>query len=106
LAVSAAIPLLQQAEKIVVASCGPENRTGPKSSHLTQYLANWDVKVERVRTKGRNVEQDIERLYRETDSDLLVMGAYSRHRLRQLIFGGVTEHMLFQTDIPVLTLHR
>jgi len=35
-----------------------------------------------------------------------VMGAYSRHRLRQLIFGGVTEHMLFNTDIPALMLHR
>jgi nucleotide-binding universal stress UspA family protein len=106
LAVSVAIPLLQRAEQIVVASSGPETRTGPKSSHLIQYLANWDVKVEHVRGKGRDVEKDIERAYRETQSDLLVMGAYSRHRLRQLVFGGVTEHMLFKTDIPALMLHR
>lgn len=106
LAVSAAIPLLQRAEQIVVASCGPENRTGPKSSHLAQYLANWDVKIERRRTNGRDVEKEIETLYRQTGSDLLVMGAYSRNRLRQLVFGGVTEHMLFKTDIPALMLHR
>lgn len=106
LAVSAAIPLLQRAEQVVVVSSGPENRTGPKSSHLTQYLANWDIKVERVRAKGRDVEKDIERVYRETQSDLLVMGAYSRHRLRQLIFGGITEHVLFKTDMPALMLHR
>lgn len=106
LAVSAAIPLLQRAEQVVVVSSGTENRTGPKSSHLTQYLANWDVRVEHVHTKGRGVEKEIERAYRETDSDLLVMGAYSRHRVRQLIFGGVTEHMLFKTDIPALMLHR
>lgn len=106
LAVSAAIPLLQRAEHVVVASNGPENRTGPKSSHLVQYLANWDIKVERVRAKGRDVERALERVYRETQSDLLVMGAYSRHRLRQLVFGGVTEHMLFKTDIPALMLHR
>lgn len=106
LAVSAAIPLLQRAEQVVVVSSGPENRTGPKSSHLTQYLANWDTKVERIHAKGRDVEKDIERAYRETQSDLLVMGAYSRHRLRQLVFGGVTEHMLFKTDIPALMLHR
>jgi nucleotide-binding universal stress UspA family protein len=106
LAVSAAIPLLQRAEQVVVASSGPENRTGPKSSQLAQYLANWDIKVERVHAKGRDVDKDVERAYRETQSDLLVMGAYSRHRLRQLVFGGVTEHMLFKTDIPALMLYR
>jgi nucleotide-binding universal stress UspA family protein len=106
LAVAAAVPLLQRAEQILVVSSGPENRTGPKSSHLAQYLANWDVKVERARTKGRDVEKEIERVYRDTDSDLLVMGAYSRPRLRQLIFGGVTEHMLFHTDLTTLMLHR
>jgi nucleotide-binding universal stress UspA family protein len=106
LAVSAAIPVLQHAEQIVVASSGPENRTGPKSSHLAQYLANWDIKVERVRTKGRDATKEIEEVYRETESDLLVMGAYSRPRLLQMIFGGVTEHMLFNTDITALMLHR
>lgn len=28
------------------------------------------------------------------------------HGVRRLIFGGVTEHMLFKTDIPALMLHR
>ncbi|HJR71048.1 MAG TPA: universal stress protein [Gammaproteobacteria bacterium] len=106
LAVSAAIPLLQQAKQVVVVSSGPENRAGPKSSHLAQYLANWDVRIDRLATRGRSVEKEIEGAYRETESDLLVMGAYSRHRLRQLIFGGVTEHMLFNADMPVLMLHR
>ena len=106
LAVSAAIPLLQCAEQVVIVSGGPENRAGPKSSHLAQYLANWDIRIERVRTKGRNVEKEIEDTYRDTESDLLVMGAYSRHRLRQLVFGGVTERMLFGTDLTTLMLHR
>lgn len=106
LAVSAVAPLLQRAEQVLTVSAGPENRTGPKSSHLAQYLANWDVKIERVRTKGRHVEKEIEEIYRDTDSDLLVMGAYSRPRLRQLIFGGVTEHMLFNTSLTALMLHR
>jgi len=105
-AVAASMPLLQRAEQIVVATCGPENRTGPKSTHLAQYLANWDIAIERVHTKGRHVEKELEAVYRETRSDVLLMGAYSRHRLRQLVFGGVTEHMLFKTEIPVLMLHR
>jgi nucleotide-binding universal stress UspA family protein len=106
LAVAAAIPLLQRAEQVLIASSGAENRTGPKSSHLAQYLANWDIKAERVRTRGRDVEGEIETVYRDAGSDLLVMGAYSRPRLRQLIFGGVTERMLFNTNLTTLMLHR
>jgi nucleotide-binding universal stress UspA family protein len=106
LAVAAAMPLLQRAERIVVATCGPENRPGPKSSYLGQYLANWDLKIEKVHSKGRNVEKELEQMYRSVSGDLLVMGAYSRPRLQELVFGGVTEHMLFKSQLPVLMLHR
>lgn len=105
LAAAAAIPLLQRAERVVVVSCGPENRPGPKSTYLADYLANWDIKVQRIRTKGRNVEKELEQTYHDVGGDLLVMGAYSRPRLQELIFGGVTEHMLFKTTLPVLMLH-
>jgi nucleotide-binding universal stress UspA family protein len=106
IAVAAALPLLQRAKRVVVVASGAENRPGPKSSYLAQYLAHWDVEIERVRTKGRDVEREIEDAYRNVDGDLLVMGAYSRHWFRERVFGGVTEHMLFKTDIPVLMLHR
>jgi hypothetical protein len=105
-AVAATMPLLQSAERVVAVTCGAENRTGPKSTHLAQYLANWDVKLEHERTAGDNVEQEIESAYRAAGGDLLLMGGYSRSRFRQLAFGGVTEHMLFKTEMPVVMLHR
>jgi nucleotide-binding universal stress UspA family protein len=33
------------------------------------------------------------------------MGAYSRTRLRELIFGGVTENVLGDCELPVLMAH-
>lgn len=36
---------------------------------------------------------------------MLVIGAYSRGRIREVVFGGVTEHMVFSTNIPVFALH-
>jgi len=33
------------------------------------------------------------------------MGAYSRNRVREILFGGVTRHMLFKTSRPVFALH-
>ena len=45
------------------------------------------------------------RIADEMKADLLVMGSYSRSRMRERIFGGVTEHMLTHTKRPILTVH-
>jgi nucleotide-binding universal stress UspA family protein len=105
-AVTAALPLLTRAERVVALTAGRENRLGPTSAHLARYLAHWGVPVECKRAPGRQVEREILRTCRDVDADLLVMGAYSSSRLRQLVLGGVTEHMLFKADLPVLLLHR
>ena len=38
-------------------------------------------------------------------ADLLVMGAYAHSPLRELILGGVTQHMLDHADLPVFMRH-
>ncbi len=42
---------------------------------------------------------------KELESDLLVMGAYGHSRFREMIFGGITNHMLEAADIPLLLSH-
>lgn len=105
-AVRAAMPLLQQAEQVTLFSSGAETLPGPKSSAAVDYLLHWGVKAERKSGRGRNPAQEIEAVVKASKAHLLVMGAYSRSRLRELVFGGVTEHMLYKTDLPVLMLHR
>jgi nucleotide-binding universal stress UspA family protein len=105
-AAAAAIPMLKVAERVVIASSGRENRAGPRSSQLAQYLATYDVAAECVRTRGRDVEGEIHEVFANVGADLIVMGAYSRSRLREILFGGVTEHMLFATNLPVFMLHH
>nr|WP_231647030.1 universal stress protein [Ralstonia syzygii] len=39
------------------------------------------------------------------NADLLVMGAYGRTRLRELILGGVTRTLLASMTVPVLMSH-
>ena len=39
---------------------------------------------------------------REFGCDMLAMGAYSHSRLRQLILGGVTRHVLENATLPVM----
>lgn len=38
-------------------------------------------------------------------SDLLVMGAYGRSRVREFILGGATEHMLHDPKAPLFLVH-
>jgi nucleotide-binding universal stress UspA family protein len=38
-------------------------------------------------------------------ADLLVMGGYHHSRMRQLILGGVTQHVLEAAELPVLMAH-
>jgi nucleotide-binding universal stress UspA family protein len=105
-AVSAALPLLTRADEVRIVESGRESRPGPKATYLSEYLAHWGVQSERMTTPGRRVAREITETFERTDSDLLVMGAYSRQRLRELVFGGVTESMLFGSQLPVLMLHR
>ena len=99
------MPLLRQADEVNIITNGPEDRPGPKSAHLKQYLRHWGVKSNHVFTNGLNDTQAILKGYNQTESDLLVMGGYSRSRLRQRVFGGVTEHMLNEANIPIFILH-
>jgi nucleotide-binding universal stress UspA family protein len=38
-------------------------------------------------------------------ADMLVMGAYTQHPWREVLLGGVTQHMLAHADLPVLLRH-
>lgn len=104
-AVAGAMPILQSAEKVTIVSAGPEDRLGPKSQQLVNYLKFWGVKSERVPTRGRDIEKELVESYHKSDSDLLLMGAYSKSRWRQIAFGGTSHHILEKGRIPVLMLH-
>jgi len=41
----------------------------------------------------------------EEGCDLLVMGGYSHTRFREMIFGGVSRHILRNAPVPVLLSH-
>ena len=103
--VSACMPLLQQAEQVTIISCGTEGRLGPKSNHLQNYLRNYGIDAPIRVSHGRKEEDELLSIYKDTRSDLLLMGAYSRARFREIVFGGMTEYMLSKSRIPVIMQH-
>ena len=103
--VTACMPLIQQAEAVTIITAGVADRLGPKSSQLQGYLKHWGVKSTVVATRGNHPETEILDAYKKSGSDLLLMGAYSRSRFRELVFGGMTQHMLWKARIPVIMQH-
>lgn len=104
-AITPTIPILQQADEVIIVTCGPEDRPGPKSTLLKRYLTTWGVKAKRVRTRGRDVEKELLAEYKKANADLLIGGAYSRSRWRERIFGGTTEYLAHKAKIPVILRH-
>ncbi len=103
-AVWAAIPWMQRAEAVCVLSADEYQRRGPAAPELAAYLACHDIHPELAtfRPVDREVGAGLLAAAREFGADLLAMGAYSHSRLRQLILGGVTRHVLEYADLPLM----
>jgi nucleotide-binding universal stress UspA family protein len=106
-AVTDALPLLVAAQSVTVLVVDPEasDRHGQEpGSDIALFLARQGarVDVERRSSKGASVAEVILCCATERNADLIVIGAYSRPRTAEIMFGGVTRTMLKRLPIPVL----
>ena len=103
-AMQASLPWLAQAKAARILSADEYQRRGPTAADMAKYLALHGVEAELA--TFRPIERDVGRgllaAAKEFGADLLCMGAYSHSRLRQLILGGVTRHVLENSQVPVL----
>jgi len=110
-AVTAATPLLAQAQKIVVLCSQEAHLDAPASKQSGQMLVDqlrWrglQAHAQTVAVAGQTPAQAILAAATEAGANLLVMGAYGHSRARELVFGGVTRHVLKGAPIPVLLCH-
>jgi nucleotide-binding universal stress UspA family protein len=104
-ATALAMPLLQRADRITVLTViGGTEVSGPSAEQLIQYL--WrnriGAQLRKAELGGRNTGETILATAQSLGCDLLIKGAYTQSRLRQMIFGGATQHVLDNAMIPVL----
>jgi len=100
-----AMPLLRRAERITVLHVeGGSAVPGPSAAQATQYLQRSGIKAQltTVGLEGRTTGEAILAVARSLGCDLLIKGAYTQSRLRQMIFGGATRHILAHATLPVL----
>jgi nucleotide-binding universal stress UspA family protein len=105
-ALGAAVPLLQSATAVSIISVAEADKGGAGAEAARDYLGWHGVKatVTRCEPQG-SVAQTIFARAHEASASMLVMGAYTHTRLRELVFGGVTDHVLARTNIPTLMCH-
>jgi nucleotide-binding universal stress UspA family protein len=105
--VALAMPLLTVASRVVVLSVEGWMMPGPSGRDMTNHLVRNGVaaEAETVPTGGRTAGEVILEKCRDIQADLLVKGAYTHSRLRQVIFGGATEHVMKHAAVPVLLAH-
>lgn len=99
------LDLLKAAKKVTLVTVEKQSGKGPTGSAMTEYLAAHDIKARAVTVKGKNTGKAIEKAVDDEKADLLLCGAYSRGRMRELVFGGVTEHLLSNYNKPLIMLH-
>jgi nucleotide-binding universal stress UspA family protein len=104
-ATALAMPLLQKANRVTVLTViGGTEVSGPSAEQITQYMRRNKIGAElkKAELDGRSTGETILATAQSLGCDLLIKGAYTQSRLRQVLFGGATQYVLENAMIPVL----
>jgi nucleotide-binding universal stress UspA family protein len=106
-AISLAMAFLAKAEWVLVFAVDGAMVEGPGAEDVRRMLIRSGIAAE-ARTKDSNARTAGQTILAEAQResvDLVIKGAYTHSRLRQMIFGGATSHLINETTIPVLMAH-
>ena len=105
-AVTAALPLLQQAASVTVVSFD-EGDEPVAEAGIVGYLRQHGVRsgFKREVASEISVGDQLLSLAADEQSDLLVMGCYGHGRAREWVLGGVSRTVIASMTIPVLMSH-
>lgn len=108
-AIRAALPLLRRAEAVHLLDGWRPTLPGfgPPPLPVAAWLMRQDVTVERQQRfdPGSDAGAALLAEARAMRADLLVMGAWGRPRLSELVLGGTTHHVLAHAQLPLLVAH-
>ena len=104
-AVAAAQPFLMNATQVHLVTVGDGDEAATSLQDVEQYLQLHyaEVRSELLRKRGGKEVSDILQHKAEVlGGAVLVMGAFSRWRWREQLFGGVTDSVLREARVPIV----
>jgi len=106
-AIGDALPFMQVADEIKVVTVDPDGEDAVPGSDVARYLSAHGIhaQLQTLQSDGLEVGDVILNQAADDGMDLVVMGGYGHSRVREVILGGVTHHLLGHMTVPVLMSH-
>jgi nucleotide-binding universal stress UspA family protein len=106
-ALMASLPFIRRASSVEVVTMSSDEDESEILEDVRDALAIRGMSAE-MRSVDRQSSADGAHLMMaalQGEPDLIVMGGYGHSRLRQLVLGGITRHMLKHAPVPILMAH-
>ena len=110
-AVTAAAPLLTKAERVIVLTADEgDTKANARVTSAERLAAQFrrhgaTSEARLVVPGGRTLPDAVLDTAVASGADILIMGGYGHSRLRELVFGGFTRHVLNSSPLPVFLFH-
>ena len=100
------MPFVNRAKRVTIITIEDFGVPGPTADELARQMEQNGIEIE---TDTKHVDRSKEspgKVFLDEaaaiGADLLIKGAYTQSRIRQMIFGGATDYILWNSEIPVL----
>jgi nucleotide-binding universal stress UspA family protein len=106
-AISMSMPFLTRANSVLVLTVEGATVPGPSGEAVAQHLKRNGIHAtsKTVGLGGLAAGEVISNEAQAFSADMIVKGAYTNSRLRQLVFGGATRHLLGNASLPLFMAH-
>ena len=107
-AVATAQPFLAIADQIIIYTVDDGTPRDQSSCQRLRHELSWhntNISVHHLKQDDRPPVEVLLNAVSGANADLLVMGGYGHSRLREVIFGGFTRHVMNGASLPVLMAH-
>ncbi len=103
-AVRDALPILERAPHVELVSVrSTRDDRHVSTTDIQEYLRCHSIGAESIELDSDNLSigESLLQYASQCSADLMVMGGYGHTRLREMVFGGVTQHVLTHAHLPV-----
>jgi nucleotide-binding universal stress UspA family protein len=104
-AVASSLDVVQSATRVSILTGGKVHTHGPTVEELVAYYAMRGIEAEIVRFEDKDSASGLLKTCESIDASLLVIGAYSHSHETEMLFGGNTERIVDNTEMPLLMAH-
>jgi nucleotide-binding universal stress UspA family protein len=104
-AVASSLDVIGAADTVSILTGGKLQAHGPTTEELVAYYAQRGIKADVVRFDQKDPAKGLLETCKKIGASLLVIGAYSHSHETEMLFGGNTERIVDNTEMPVLMAH-